>query len=213
MRILITTLMASAVSMVAFSATHAADAIDEVPAAPAADYSEPAPVKNWSGAYVGGTANWARGEFGATGGRSASGFGGGVYTGYNMQSGNIVYGVEGDVNYGDNDVSSPARTMEQGVNGSIRGRVGYDLNPVLLYGTAGAAASSVKAKQAGGSDRKTMLGWTAGAGAETFVTDNITARVEYRYTDYGKENFDLPGRNVSAGYDEHSVKVGMGVKF
>ena len=66
MRTLITTLMASAVSLIAFSAVQAADAIDEVPAAPAAEYNEPA-VKNWSGAYVGGTANWARGEYDATG--------------------------------------------------------------------------------------------------------------------------------------------------
>ena len=212
MRILITTLMASAVSLIAFSAVQAADAIDEVPAAPAAEYSEPA-VKNWSGAYVGGTANWARGEYDATGGRGASGMGGGLYGGYNMQSGQIVYGAEADINYGDNDTRSPTRKMEQGVNGSVRARVGYDLNPVLVYGTAGVAASSVKATQAGGSDKNTLLGWTAGGGAEALVTDNVTARVEYRYTDYASKDFNLPGGNVSSGYDEHSVRVGMGVKF
>ncbi|KQS80476.1 hypothetical protein ASG25_02425 [Rhizobium sp. Leaf384] len=212
MRTLVTTLMASAMSLIAFSAVNAADAIDEVPAAPAADYTAPA-VKNWAGAYVGGTANWGHGKFNGTGDRSAAGFGGGLYGGYNMQNGPIVYGAEADVNYGDNDTSRPGRSMEQGVNGSIRGRVGYDLNPVLFYGTAGVAASSLKANQLGGSDKKTAIGWTAGAGAEAFVTDNVTARVEYRYTDYGKENFDVPGSNFSSGYDEHSVKVGMGVKF
>ncbi len=212
MRTIITTLMASAVSFIAFSAAQAADAIDEVPAAPAAEYSEPA-AKDWSGAYVGGTANWAHGKFGATGDRSAAGFGGGLYGGYNMQSGSIVYGAEADVNYGDNDVRNSTFKMDQGVNGSIRGRVGYDLNPVLVYGTAGVAASNVKASQNGTSDKNTLLGWTAGAGAEAMVTDNITTRVEYRYSDYNSKNFNVGGGSVSSGYDEHSVRVGMGVKF
>jgi outer membrane immunogenic protein len=213
MRTLITTLMASAVSLIVFSAVQAADAIDEVPAAPAAEYNEPA-IKNWSGAYVGGTANWARGEYDATGGRGAAGLGGGLYGGYNMQSGNIVYGAEADINYGDNDTRNRARRMEQGVNGSLRGRVGYDLNPVLVYGTAGVAATSVKATaNGGGSDKNTLVGWTAGAGAEAFVTDNVTARVEYRYSDYGSKDFGIGGGRVSSGYDEHSVRVGMGVKF
>ncbi|MCV9965808.1 porin family protein [Pararhizobium sp. BT-229] len=212
MRTLITTLMASAVSLIAFSAVQAADAIDEVPAAPAAEYSEPA-AKNWSGAYVGGTANWAHGEFDGNGKRSAAGFGGGLYGGYNMQSGQIVYGGEADVNYGDNDSSNGTIGMRQRANGSVRARVGVDLNPVLVYGTAGVAASNVKASQGSSSDSNTLLGWTAGAGAEAFVTDNVTARVEYRYSDYGSKDFDLSGGKVSSGYDEHSVRVGMGVKF
>ncbi|OLP58524.1 hypothetical protein BJF93_16815 [Xaviernesmea oryzae] len=212
MRILVTTLAASALSLASFSLAHAADAIDEVPAAPAADFTAPA-AKDWSGAYVGGTGNWDHGKFKGTGDRTAAGFGGGLYGGYNMQSGKIVYGAEADINYQDTDAKTSQRSMEQGVNGSIRGRVGYDLNPVLVYGTAGVAAADVKAKQAGGSDSNTMIGWTAGAGAEAMVTDNITARVEYRYTDYGKETFKVPAGNFSSGYDEHSVRVGMGVKF
>ncbi|MGX9117301.1 outer membrane protein [Mesorhizobium sp. BHbsci] len=31
----------------------------------------------------------------------------------------------------------------------------------------------------------TETGWTAGAGAEYAFTDNLTARVEYRYADFG----------------------------
>ena len=63
------------------------------------------------------------------------------------------------------------------------------------------------------SDRKTAVGYTVGAGAETFVANNITARLEYRYTDYGHKDFDLDSGNISRGYDEHSVKVGIGYKF
>jgi len=211
MRTLIATLIASTVSMVAFQAAHAADAIDEVPQAPAAEYSEPV-VKNWSGAYVGGTASWQKGKFNGQGHDRGHALGGGLYGGYNMQSGQMVYGGEADLNYSGVDNTSNGFTAKQGANGSIRGRVGVDLNPVLVYGTAGIAASNVEVKNgAGAKDDATMLGWTAGAGVEAFVTDNVTARVEYRYSDYGKKDFR--GAGVRSGFEDHSVRVGMGVKF
>ena len=58
-----------------------------------------------------------------------------------------------------------------------------------------------------------MYGWTAGVGAEGYVTDNVTARVEYRYTDYSSKRFDLDSGNVRAGLNDQSVRVGMGYKF
>lgn len=213
MRTLIATLIASTVSMVAFQAAQAADAIDEVPQAPAAEYVEPVAAGNWSGAYLGGTASWQRGKFDQQGKAKANGFGGGLYGGYNMQSGQIVYGGEADVNYSGIDSQNAGITAKQGVNGSLRGRVGVDLNPVLLYGTAGVAATNAEMKNAAGKDDKTMVGWTAGVGAEAFVTNNITARVEYRYSDYGKKNFNVGGTPVRSGLEDHSVRVGMGVKF
>ena len=211
MRTLIATLIASTVSMVAFQAAHAADAIDEVPQAPASEYVEPVASGNWAGAYAGGTASWQRGDFQRQGDAKANGMGGGIYGGYNMQSGQMVYGGEADVNYSGVDNTANGFTAKQGANGSIRGRVGVDLNPVLVYGTAGVAASSVKVNNGGAKDDATLLGWTAGAGAEAFVTDNITARVEYRYSDYGKKDFK--GAGVRSGFEDHSVRVGMGVKF
>ena len=45
------------------------------------------------------------------------------------------------------------------------------------------------------------------------MTNNVTARLEYRFTDYDKKNFDLDSGNVSRGFDENSVKLGIGVKF
>ena len=55
--------------------------------------------------------------------------------------------------------------------------------------------------------------YTVGAGVEALVTDNITTRVEYRYTDFGSDTYSLDSGAVSSGYDDHSVKVGIGVKF
>ena len=212
MRTLITTLAVSALSLAAFQA-QAADAVLDIPQAPASEYIEPVASGNWAGGYAGGTATWQRGKFNRQSGAEANGFGGGVYGGYNMQNDKIVYGGEVDLNYSGIDSNNAVREAQQGVNGSIRGRVGVDLNPVLLYGTAGLAATNAEMKDGVSKDDRTLTGWTAGVGAEAFVTNNITARVEYRYSDYGKKNFGLASGNVRSGLNDHSVRVGLGVKF
>jgi len=213
MRTLIATLIASSVSLVAFQAAQAADAIEDVPQAPAAEYVEPVAGGNWAGAYAGGTASWQRGDFQHQGRSKANGFGGGVYGGYNLQEGQIVYGGEADLNYSGVDSKHNGLKAKQGMNGSVRGRVGVDLNPVLVYGTAGVAATNAEMKNAVGKDDKTMLGWTAGAGVEAFVTNNVTARVEYRYSDYQNKSFNLGGTKTKSDFQDHSVRVGLGVKF
>lgn len=214
MRTLKIMLLASATTVVAFAA-QAADAIYQAPEAPAATESYSAPAGNWSGAYVGGGVTYDFGKFtGSTDGRDAKDLGGTVYGGYNMQNGSIVYGGEADISYNGEDGSAGAGlTGTQGVNGSVRGRVGYDLNPFLVYGTAGVAVANHELKSGGDNDEKLAAGYTVGAGVETFVTDNITARVEYRYSDYQKRDFNIGGSTISKGFDDHSVKVGMGVKF
>ncbi|OHV76299.1 outer membrane protein [Rhizobium sp. LCM 4573] len=213
MRIFIATLMASTVSFAAFSVANAADAVDQIPEAPVA-VEEPAPVSNWAGAYIGAYGNYDWGRFGS-GDYDADGAGGGAFGGYNWQSGQIVYGIEGDVGYTKQDqtILGGAVDAESTWGGSVRGRVGYDMNPFLLYGTAGVAFQNNELKDATSSDDKTSVGYTVGAGVEAFVTSNITARVEYRYTDFGSKDFNLDSGRVSRGFDDHSVKVGIGVKF
>jgi outer membrane immunogenic protein len=218
MRNFVATLLASTLAAGAFTAANAADAINDIPQAPVA-YEQPVAVKNWAGAYVGGTVShdWGK-DSSSTDGRDHKGFGGGLYGGYNMQDGQMVYGGEADVNLGDEkgnagSVLGAAAESKQGVNGSLRARVGYDTGPVLVYGTAGAALSKNKLYANGTKDSATALGYTVGAGAETFITDNVTARLEYRYSDYQKKDFQVNGTTVSRGYDDHSVKAGIGVKF
>ena len=190
---------------------RAADAIVEAPPAPPVAI-ETAPAYLWAGGYAGvfGGDNW--GDTDAAG--DTDGWNGGVYGGYNWQADNFVYGIEGDLGYSGADGTSAAGIRaEQGTEGSLRARFGYDMNPVLIYGTAGVAATNLELSNGAVSDDNTMIGWTVGAGAETFITENVTARLEYRYTDYGSEDFNLGGTNVSSGYDTHSVRAGIGIKF
>ncbi|RWX75848.1 porin family protein [Neorhizobium lilium] len=212
MRILVATLMASATSLIALSAANAADAVSQIPEAPTA-VEEAAPVSNWQGFYLGGYGAYDWGRFGGYGDRDGN-LGGGAFTGYNWQSGQIVYGIEADVGYnGTSNDTIEGYDAKAKWNGSVRGRIGYDMNPFLIYGTAGIAAQDNKLSDATSSDSKTAVGYTVGVGAEAFVTSNITARVEYRYTDFGKDSYSLDSGSVSKGFDDHSVKVGIGVKF
>ena len=215
MRTLIASIIVSGVSLIAVSAAQAADAVEQIPEAPVA-VDQPAPAANWSGYYLGATGNYdfIGKQRGGPSSDDADGFGGSLYTGYNWQSGQIVYGVEADVGMSDQrSFATDGNSLKEGWNGSVRGRVGYDLSPVMIYGTAGVAAANNKLSNAAGSDDKTAVGYTVGAGVETMVTDNITARVEYRYTDYQKKDFDIGGATYSRGFDDHSVKVGIGMKF
>lgn len=214
MRTLTMILLASATSLMAFQAARAADAVEQIPEAPAATEAYVAPAGSWTGAYVGGAVTYDWGRFGGSDERDADGVGGSLYGGYNMQSGQIVYGAEADIGY--SGVEGSAGTGlegKQGVNGSLRARVGYDMNPFLIYGTGGIAAANHTIESATDEDEKAAVGYTVGAGVEALVTDNIMARVEYRYTDYASRDFDIDGATVSRGFDDHSVKVGIGVKF
>ena len=207
---LATTAMALPLSLQA----RAADAIAEAPPAPPVAI-ETAPAYLWAGGYAGiyGGYNWGDADGVASG---TDGWAGGVYGGYNWQADNFVYGVEADVGYsGADGVSAVGTTAEQGAEGSLRARFGYDMNPILVYGTAGVAATNLEVTAPGGgaSDDNTMVGYTVGAGLETFLTENVTARVEYRYTDYGSEDFTYGGTTVSSGFDTHSVRASIGLKF
>jgi outer membrane immunogenic protein len=204
-------LAASTILFSAASFARAADAIDEIPAAP--ESVEVAPANNWEGAYVGGklTHQWGKTKMNKD--YDAKGFGGGLYTGYNKQDGQIVYGVEADANYSGIEKSYKGIEADQGLNGSLRARVGYDLNPAMVYATGGLAATNMEVTDKTSDSNKTLLGVTLGAGVETKITDQITARTEYRFTNYQTQTFNLDSGATDRGLKEHQVNVGLGFKF
>jgi len=214
MRTLKTTILCSAAVLMLSAPTFAADAVMEQAPAPAP--VEAAPVaSDWSGAYLGayGGYGWNKHKT-DEGNINADGFKGGAYGGYNFQNGQFVYGGEADLGYSGGDETRNGIKAKQGVEGSVRARAGIDLNPVLLYGTGGLAVTNSKLSADTGSDSNTRIGWTAGAGAEAKITNNLIGRVEYRYSDYGRKDFDLGGPSeVSSKLTTNEVRVGLGYKF
>jgi outer membrane immunogenic protein len=211
MRTFTTILAASAIALAAASFARAADAIDEIPAAP--ESVDVVPADNWEGAYIGGklTHQWGKTKINKD--YDARGFGGGIYTGYNKQDGQIVYGVEADANFSGINKSYKGVEAEQGLNGSLRARVGYDLNPAMVYATGGLAATNMEVTDKTSDSNKTLLGVTLGAGVETKITESITARTEYRFTNYQTQTFNLDSGATDRGLKEHQVNVGLGFKF
>jgi outer membrane immunogenic protein len=201
-------------ALVGASSAFAADAITE--AAPA-----PAPVveavpSGWAGAYAGVQAGGAiAGRTHVPGNRiHTDGFHGRGFGGFNMQNGHFVYGVEGDIGYDGSSGSRAGVRSRGGIDGSLRGRAGYAPNDrLLVYGTAGAAAKSLKVTTPVSSDQNAVYGWTAGAGIDAKLTDKVFARVEYRYTDYGKEAFNVGGVKSNVSDKTNTIEAGIGVKF
>jgi len=225
-----------------------------VVAAQAADLTyEPAPVAaptvfNWNGFYVGVHGGAAVGDFkypfsaNITEGfningeakQDASGGFGGAQIGYNWQfNPNWVLGVEADIaasSYeGQVSVNVNGYNVEAGTKvdwfGTVRGRIGYAIDNVLLYGTGGFAYGDVKSSISGNiignfdaSKSDTEYGWTIGAGLEYGITQNITFKTEYLYVDLGSQTlFDYNNGEQSAHIDSdtkfHTLKAGLNYKF
>ena len=194
---------------------YAADVVSEEPPAPAAPMEEP-PVATWAGPYAGVSLGY--GFSGtttpATGDVDTDGFARRRVRRLQLQNGTFVYGIEGDVGYsgvkGDNAITE----TKSGFEGSLRARLGVAVtDDILLYGTAGGAAEQLKVSDPGGDDSNTMLGWTAGAGVDVKMTEQVFGRVEYRYTDFGSGDFNTGSGPQSVDSKENRVTFGIGMKF
>lgn len=206
--------LAAALGLFALGGTaFAADVVSEEPPAPA-PVAE-LPVASWAGPYAGINLGYGFGGHVKAPGVDAKtkGFIGGVFGGYNWQQENFVYGAEADLGYNGTKGSDNGLSAKTGIEGSLRARLGYAVTPeILLYGTGGLAAKDQKIDDSvsGVHDNKGMLGWTAGAGTDIKITDNVFGRVEYRYTDYGSKNFGDTGKVKSS---DNRVTFGVGMKF
>jgi outer membrane immunogenic protein len=185
---------------------------------PTPDLVAAAPANDWTGFHLGALLGWTWADAdtdAAQGDIDADGVDGGAYAGFDYQMGNFVVGAEGDLIVPGVDGDEGPLSVDQGLNGSLRARAGIALDQFLLYGTGGAALTNVELSRGGTSDDQTLWGWTVGAGAEAMITNNITARVEYRYTDYEDDTFSVggPPASVESDLSTHSVRAGVGVKF
>ncbi|MBK1868301.1 outer membrane protein [Aestuariivirga sp. YIM B02566] len=158
------------------------------------------------------------------------GFVGGLHAGYNWQSDALVLGIEGDIEFadinGDTDVINgngiKVGEVEQEIDwlGSLRLRAGFAADRALFYATGGLAVGGVELtlKDSDGdefaSNSETNWGWTLGGGIEYAVTDDLSARIEYRYTDLGDidaDNGDDDDGKADTAF--HAVRAGLSWHF
>ena len=147
---------------------------------------------------------------------------GGGQVGFNAQFGPMVVGVEGDFTWTDlsgryRSTSGPtaigpfALTTAEGAAAkvdwvsTVRSRLGFAFDRFLVYGTGGVAFGEVRGSgditatlpplgslSLAANDRRTHVGWTAGGGIEAAITSNLSVKVEYLYTDLGREHHEAP---------------------
>lgn len=184
---------------------------------------------DWTGFYVGLSGGYLDPNYSVKspiGGRRDFGDGGfliGGTIGYNRQFGRFVAGVEGDMSYahadGDYDDlfgfgSGFGGKADINYLATVRGRIGVALDRVLLYGTGGLALSDVDFKtELGSIHDNTRAGYTVGGGVEYAFTQNITAKVEYLYSDFRAKDKDFDAASIDTDFDLRTVRVGLNYKF
>ena len=205
-------------------------------------------VYDWTGFYIGANAgvgvsrdpgsvmlntNPSVGTSSTIGGAGAIG---GGQIGYNVQSSNLVLGLEADIQGADikDDrtctlaclTGTSARYNQQlDWFGTVRGRAGLATGGVLGYVTGGFAYGGVQTD-----NRLTIFngssfhfdgmrsGWTAGSGLEASLGGPWTAKVEYLYIDFGSQGATHPvggGAMATSSVDmrEHIFRAGLNYRF
>ncbi|MGL4811440.1 MAG: outer membrane protein, partial [Beijerinckiaceae bacterium] len=155
----------------------------------------------------------------------------GGHIGYNYQINQFVVGLEGDIEWSDSKKTAlytapigwyHRTSMEW--QASLRARFGIAFDRTLLYVTGGLAYADINHQfgtTLGGvpvapallSYGKDKWGWTVGAGVEHAFTNNFTARLEYRYTDFGRISAASATFADSAKVNSHAIRAGISYKF
>lgn len=221
-------LMTSSILVATSSFLHAEDVM--VQAHKPAVQSAASKSYNWTGVFTGAHAAYTvAGHSNLTGGEGAffpgpadntgtASFGQrgalfGTGMGFNIQSSQLVFGGEADIDY-----SSVSGTMS-GVGtesysgnlklkmdwiGTLRGRLGLAFDRILLFGTGGLAYANTKSSgqvfESGSpvgsiSGSHGVAGWTAGGGVEYAIDEHFSVKAEDLYMKFNSVNItgDLPG--------------------
>ena len=126
---------------------------------------------------------------------------GGVNAGWLGQTDAWVYGVEGEYDWGDEDLTDL---------GLLKAKVGYATGPALVYAVAGGAYGQAdivpKNSTTGNTKGYNDWAWMIGAGLDYMVTDNVFVGGEVDYMDWDEfddSNVDVDGTlaTVRIGYN------------
>jgi len=234
-------LMLTTAALVALTVGSAGAA--DLPPGPAYKAPPPVPMWSWSGFYIGlqGGGGWGTSDDSltavqltapgasitfpvtpaglATNNLSTSGLFGGANAGVNWQTGPLVLGVEGDINWSNIDGTGNCSGLFGFLNVSVfqascntkmpwfataTGRIGMTVDHALMYVKGGAAWAEFDHTITTGaitlgpgivgptyalSDNR--FGFTVGAGVEYALSSNWSAKLEYDYMDFGTKNLAL----------------------
>jgi outer membrane immunogenic protein len=215
-------LAATAIVLSAFGSSAMAANYDGSEDGPNATY-------NWGGFYAGvnGGYGWNDRSIGAptSGSQNADGALAGGTFGFNVDSGDWIFGVEGDYAWADlrgGGICTPGVACGSELNsfGTVRGRAGYDFgrdlgtNPLLVYATAGLAFGNSTVDVGASSDKKTVTGGVYGGGVEYVLGDNWSVKGEYLRAEFGHDSYDVAGVPTSGHIGSIDIaRAGINYKF
>lgn len=189
----------------------------------AAGVGTAAHAEPFNGPFVGVQGGWSQSDVGTPStplgdvpvGRTNDSVVGGAFAGYDHKIGSrVVIGAEAGVQAGADDSivrnSSAGRiTVDPRYSFDLTARAGYLVSDnTLIYARGGYTNARVRTSIDDGAGIRTASshrdGWLVGGGVERAITDNISARVEYRYADLSEGD----GR-----FDRHQALVGVAYRF
>jgi outer membrane immunogenic protein len=168
-------------------------------------------IFSWTGFYAGAHGGWGWGE--ATGG-DINGYAIGAQLGYNYQfTSGLVLGAETDLTFTGIDGAAAGGIFTADYIGTLRGRLGYAFDRILIYGTAGFAYAGGDLQIGALSNDQTHYGYAIGFGIEGMITNNLSARLEYIYTDFGSRTYQSVLGPRAAGFDASQLRLGVNYRF
>lgn len=189
----------------------------------AAGLGSAASAEPFNGPFVGVQAGWNQDDLGTPStplgdvavGRSQDSLSGGVFAGYDYKiSPRVVLGAEAGVQFGADDsivrdTGATRVTVDPKRSIDLTARAGYLVtDDTLLYARGGYTNARVKTsvENAAGirSASANRDGWLLGGGIEHALSDNVSARAEYRYSDLSEGD---------GKFDRHQALFGIAYRF
>jgi outer membrane immunogenic protein len=180
------------------------------------------PPFSWTGFYLGlnGGGGWGGSTWDRTGSFDLSGGVIGGTAGFNWQTGQAVFGVEGDLDWSGMSGTTATGcalgcTTRNDWLGTVRGRAGFSFDRFLPYLTGGLAFGDIRASTPGfAGASQTNLGWTIGAGMQAAIVGNWSAKAEFLHIDLGSFNCGLScGPTVTDNVSLHEELMRGGVNY
>lgn len=185
----------------------------------------------FSGFYIGGQTGWQGDKASIKNDPtdqsvSRDGWMYGAQAGYDFRSGNGVFGVEGMISGSSGtgeqiDNAGNSYKLNAGTTWGLSGRAGYVVaEPLLLYGRIGYTWASYNYVFNNRIENSyNQDGILVGLGAEYLFSSNISARLEWTYSDLGDDTFQRPAQPPTVflpqelNFDRMGVAVGVNFRF
>ena len=133
--------------------------------------------------------------------------------GYDANIGGAVLGVEGSIIGRTGSNGSAALDIETGRTINVTARAGLLVSPEsLLYARGGYSNARFSITSPAGNS-ESRDGYTLGAGYERSLSDTMSARIEYSYSNYGSDTLPGMGGPVVLNYRRHGVTAGFNLRF